>query len=82
MFFRFAITVLLTLPAIVSAPIPTACQSPEASAGIFQITARNECRGVVIRLRKARLKKEITAAQIKITEAKHGHNLREITDVM
>jgi hypothetical protein len=35
---------------------------------------------VIIRLRKTRLKKEITAAQIKITEAKHGHDLREIMD--
>lgn len=79
-FFRFAITVLLAPPAIISAPAPTASQSPGASARIFQLNARNECRGVVIRLCKTRLKKEITTAQIKITEAKHGHDLRDIMD--
>src|SRR5215813_14225476 len=80
MFFRFAITTLLALPAIISAPTQTASQFLGATAGIFQLTARNECRGVVIRLRKTRLKKEITPFQIKITEAKHGHDLREIMD--
>ena len=80
MFFRFASAVFLAIPAIILAPAPTASQSPVASAGIFQLTAGNECRGVVIRLRKTRLKKEITPSQIKITEAKHGHDLREIMD--
>ena len=79
-FIRFAAIVLLALPAKILARAPTASQSPGVSAGIFQLTAGNECRGVVIRLRKSRLKKEITAAQIKITEAKHGHDLREIMD--
>ena len=79
-FFRFAITVLLALPAIISASAQTTSQSPETPAGIFQLIARNECRGVIIRLSKTRLKKEITAAQIKITESKHGHDLREIMD--
>jgi hypothetical protein len=79
-FFRLAVSVLLAIPAIISAPAPTASQSPGASAGIFQLTAGDECRGVIICLRKTRLKKEIAAAQIKITEAKHGHDLREIMD--
>jgi hypothetical protein len=50
--------------------------------GIYQLievrNGRKSCWGVVIQLGELRFKKRITADQLTIREAKHGHDLRGI----
>jgi hypothetical protein len=53
-----------------------------SSAGISQLVEdRNgqvSCWGVVVQLRNMTFKRSIVASQIRIVEAKHGHNLTDI----
>ena len=55
---------------------PATAFGQTTSAGIFQIVERNQCRGVIIRFSKLRLKEKLLSEQIKITEAKHSQDLR------
>ena len=56
--------------------------APVPRPGIYQLVetrrGRRACRGVVIRPGDSRFKKRVEENQIEISEAKHGHDLKDI----
>jgi hypothetical protein len=64
------------------APVRLVETGARTQAGIYQLVGvrqgRKSCWGVFIRLREMRFRRNIRSEHIRITEAKHGHELKEL----
>ena len=81
---KVSLTILISLSLTVlsASGVPQSNRAPQTPAGISQLvenrSGHTSCWGVVIQLGSLRFKRSIAAHQIKISEAKHGSDLREI----